>query len=322
MKNITVRKYQETDYNIWNKMVEDANNSTFLFHRDFMEYHKDRFVDFSLLVFKEKKLIAIFPAHIHNNKIYSHFGLSYGGFIVKDNLSFSDHLLVVREILKFYRKLNVENLEIKLLPEIYYKNYKLEIHYLLFLLEAKLIRKDTYYALSKEQFSINRNRKRALKVANEHEFELKEDGDFYDFWDNVLTPNLNKRFGAKPVHTVEEILNLKQLFPNNIKLYTLYLYNKIQAGVVLFITDNVAHFQYSSGIDDRSNAALDFLFYTLSVKYLDKKYISYGNSSESNGRKLNLGLMIWKESFGAEMYNQDYYSISTNNYELLGDIFV
>ena len=54
MKNYSVKQYQEKDYASWNAFIGQAKNATFLFHRDFMEYHKDRFEDYSLMIFDMK----------------------------------------------------------------------------------------------------------------------------------------------------------------------------------------------------------------------------------------------------------------------------
>ena len=54
MKNYSVKPYRESDYANWNAFIGQAKNATFLFHRDFMEYHKDRFEDFSLMVFEDE----------------------------------------------------------------------------------------------------------------------------------------------------------------------------------------------------------------------------------------------------------------------------
>jgi len=63
-------KYTSTYYSEWNVFIENSKNGTFLFQRDFMEYHKDRFEDFSLLVYFKKKLVCVLPANIYGNKIY------------------------------------------------------------------------------------------------------------------------------------------------------------------------------------------------------------------------------------------------------------
>ena len=54
MNKITIRNYNETDFEAWNQMVSEAKNSTFLFDRRFMEYHQERFQDFSLMDFNKK----------------------------------------------------------------------------------------------------------------------------------------------------------------------------------------------------------------------------------------------------------------------------
>ena len=86
MKSFTIRKYQSSDYSLWNEFVANAKNATFLFHRDFMEYHSDRFEDFSLLVFDEKNTLkAILPANRVQDVLHSHQGLTYGGLIFNQN---------------------------------------------------------------------------------------------------------------------------------------------------------------------------------------------------------------------------------------------
>ena len=57
MKKYLVRQYESKDYQDWNAFIGKAKNATFLFNRDFMEYHKERFDDFSLLIFVDEKLV-------------------------------------------------------------------------------------------------------------------------------------------------------------------------------------------------------------------------------------------------------------------------
>ena len=53
-----------------------------MFNRDFMDYHKDRFIDRSLLFYDDDELFAIFPASAKETVLTSHGGLTYGGFIL------------------------------------------------------------------------------------------------------------------------------------------------------------------------------------------------------------------------------------------------
>lgn len=42
-----IRKYNDAYKEVWNAYVEHARNATFLFNRNYMDYHSDRFKDYS-----------------------------------------------------------------------------------------------------------------------------------------------------------------------------------------------------------------------------------------------------------------------------------
>ena len=56
----------------WDRFCYTAKNATFLFQRDFMDYHSDRFTDHSLMMYKDEELIAVLPANIKDRTVYSH----------------------------------------------------------------------------------------------------------------------------------------------------------------------------------------------------------------------------------------------------------
>ena len=58
----------------WNNYVSRAKNSSFLFYREYMDYHSDHFEDYSLLFYIENKLYAILPANRIKNELHSHQG--------------------------------------------------------------------------------------------------------------------------------------------------------------------------------------------------------------------------------------------------------
>ena len=43
--------------------LDTPKNATFLFRRDYMDYHRDRFADHSLMIFRGEKLAALLPAN-------------------------------------------------------------------------------------------------------------------------------------------------------------------------------------------------------------------------------------------------------------------
>ncbi len=69
---------------LWDNFVSTSKNGVFLFYRDYMEYHSDRFLDHSLLFFKNGKLIGLMPANANKDVLNSHEGLTFGG-IISDN---------------------------------------------------------------------------------------------------------------------------------------------------------------------------------------------------------------------------------------------
>lgn len=325
MSQYTIKKYEESDYALWNDFVNQAKNATFLFHRDFMEYHKDRFEDFSLLIFEEEKLKAILPANKQGNSIHSHQGLTYGGLVYKEQTKLKSVISIFRNLLFFLDENNFDKLFLKTLPSIYNLKPAEEILYALFLAEAKLIRRDSLSVIDLQQEkTISKIRKRGIKKAISNELIIKEENQFELFWSKILIPNLEKTHHAKPVHSIEEIHILKSFFPENIHQFNIYKDDEIVGGTTVFETQNVAHCQYISKNPDKEDlGSLDYLFhYLIEERFSQKRFFDFGISNENQGKNLNEGLTYWKESFGASTIVHDFYEVDTANYTKLEDILI
>lgn len=325
MKNLSVRQYQKSDYAIWNAFIGQAKNATFLFHRDFMEYHKDRFKDYSLMIFDDQKLIAVLPANSVGNVVYSHQGLTYGGLIYEGQTKLAVIITVFRLLLSFLKDNNFKKIHLKTIPSIYHDSPAEEILYALFLAEAQLVRRDTLAVIDLlQQNVISKIRKRGVKKGIINGLLIKEEDSFEPFWNEILIPNLEKRHHAKPVHSLEEITKLKNHFPENIRQFNVYFKDKIVAGTTVFESQNVAHCQYISKQDGNEDlGSLDILYHFLTTDiFTNKRFFDFGISNESHGRKLNEGLSYWKESFGASTIVHDFYEIETDNYSKLENVFV
>ncbi|WP_370476809.1 GNAT family N-acetyltransferase [Tamlana flava] len=326
MGEYKVVKYTSQFYNEWNQFVEESKNATFLFHRDFMEYHIDRFQDFSLLIFKNEKLVSILPANKLDDNVFSHNGLSYGGFVLSKKVSFSDTLNAFQAMLNFLKDFGVKTLSLKLLPKIYNKLPSDEIDYILFKLNAQLFRRDITTTIDQTvQLNLkSSNRLRNLNKAIAKGIVVKEAKDFNDFWNLILTPNLKAKYGVSPVHSLDEIELLKNKFPNNIKQFNAYIDGSIVAGVTVFETKNVAHAQYISKDNKKvSEGGLDIIFdFLINKAYQDKKFFDFGISNEKEGRFVNGGLQAWKESFGGRSVSHDFYKINVDNCYLLDNVFL
>lgn len=324
MKDITVKKYQPEYKTLWDGFVSKAKNATFLFYRDFMEYHSDRFEDFSLLVFKGEKLIALLPANVKSGTVCSHQGLTYGGLVVERKTKLSTCIEIFRQMLLFLEKEKITALEIKTLPPIYPDYPSDELLYIMFLLSAELQRRDTFSVVKPENPALSKDRKEGVKRGRKNGLIVKETVDFSTFWNEILIPNLEKKHKAFPVHSLEEISYLHSKFPENIRQFNVYHDNTIVGGTTIFETKNVAHSQYISGNADKNTlGSLDFLHeHLLNAVFKNKKYFDFGTSNENSGQHLNQGLSYWKESFGATIITQDFYKVSVSDHYKLENVFV
>ncbi len=325
MKNYTVRRYHSNDFSLWNAFIGSAKNATFLFHRDFMEYHSDRFEDYSLLVFEDDFLVAVIPANGRDNELFSHQGLTYGGFVFEAKIKLGEVITIAKSVLKFLHQNQFERLQLKLIPSIYNAFFSEEIEYALFLAEAKLIRRDCLSVIDMSKpFSFKKDRKQCVRRGEKNGLVIKEELEFEQFWNEILIPNLAQKHKVKPIHSAQEIIKLQQEFPDNIRHFNVYHNDKIVAGTTVFVTDKVAHPQYISGNEQKNElGSLDFLYHHLiTAVFNDKNYFDFGPSHEDNGKKINEGILFWKESFGAKTTVQDYYEVTTANYSLLENVLI
>lgn len=325
LETYQIRLYKPEDKADWDSFVAQAKNATFLFQRDFMDYHAHRFTDYSLMVYHRDKPVALLPANIQDNVLYSHQGLSYGGLVLDKDSNLEGIKLFLKSTLSFLESENIEKVQIKLVPRIYNRLPSDEMDYLLFLLQAKLIRRD----LSSCIINSNRlpiassNRLRGIKKGKKNNLEVRESSEFGPFWKQVLEPNLKQMHNQKPVHSVDEIIQLKSNFPNNIRQFNVYLGNEIVAGTTVFETEEVAHTQYiSANAIGKKVGGLDFLFSQLLQIFSHKTYFDFGICNEMQGMKVNKGLLQWKESFGGRGIAHDFYEIETKNHHFLNDIFI
>ncbi|WP_147678938.1 GNAT family N-acetyltransferase [Algibacter pacificus] len=326
MNDFKVVKYSAANYTEWNAFVSHSKNGTFLFHRDFMEYHQDRFEDFSLLIYFKNKLVALLPANKKDHEVYSHQGLTYGGVLFTEQVKFDRVLNIFKSVLQFLKDCSITSFFIKEIPSIYPRVFTEEINYLMFILKAELFRKDTLSVINinNKALKISRNRLEGYKRGVKHNLVVKEVEDFELFWNQILIKNLEQKHKAKPVHSLDEITLLKKRFPKNIRQFNVYHDKNIVAGTTIFETEHVAHAQYISGNDDKNTlGSLDFLHhYLINETFNAKRYFDFGTSNENNGLHINKGLQFWKEGFGARTVTQDFYKIDVNNYPLLNTVFI
>jgi hypothetical protein len=317
---IVVRKFSIDKSIEWNSFLEDSKNQSFLFSRDFMDYHADRFTDYSLMVYEDNKLVSLIPANMHDKVITSHQGLTYGGMVVKSNTRSIKTIEYFYNAMRFFYDNGIQTFNLKQVPAFYNEISGDEVDYALFLMDASLYRMDIASVINQQaKIEYQERRKRSVKKAIKLNVQIVQETNCISFWNEILRPNLMHRFGVEPVHSLKEITSLMTKNQANIKQFNAYLNGEIMAGTTIFETPLLAHAQYISASEEgRKNGALDLLFDQLiNLYYSDKKYFDFGIVNELEGRQINNGLLDWKEGFGGRSYSHKFYIIETKNYTKL-----
>ena len=215
-----IRRYRREDKELWNSFVNKARNATFLFDRNYMDYHADRFDDNSFMFYHKGKLKAVLPANVAGDTLYSHQGLTYGGLLLDKKATVEDVLECFDSLNSWLRENGISKVVYKALPWIY-QQYPSEedLYALTWKCKAQLISRNiasTIVIDNKLKFA--ESRKSGIRKALSLNIEVGESNDVDGFW-HVLEDNLGNRYNAKPVHTSSEMKLLMSRFPNNIRLY-------------------------------------------------------------------------------------------------------
>lgn len=305
-----IRRYTDGNKKEWDGYVGKARNATFLFYRDYMDYHRDRFTDASLMFYKSGRLYALLPAHVVGNVLYSHFGLTYGGLIMDYNVTITETCRLFEELDAYLASVGIREVYYRPIPWIYHLHPSEEDLYAIFWkCHAQLYVRNigTTIFLQRHQ-RWRKDHRRLLRKAETNGVTVVRDGSLEEFW-GVLDENLKERFGAKPVHSLDEILLLKSRFPKNIIQYNAYKDGKIIGGLTVYLTQQVVHGQYSStNSAGKEYGAMEAIYDRIMYHdFPDYPYLDFGSSTEQNCSVINEGLIAHKEGFGGRGVCYDTY---------------
>lgn len=300
---ITIQRYNNELKQTWNEFNKNAKNSLFMFDRNYMDYHSDRFKDHSLMFFDDNELVALLPMSEHSEELKSHGGLTYGGFISDSKMKQHTMIECFDELIKYSRKNGYKSITYKCIPHIYHNQPAEEDKFALFANDAKIITVDVSTYLNLESpLKMPKGRKAQISRAKREKVVVEElcDLDDYNSFIELENEVLTSRHNATAVHTGEELKMLRDNFPDSIHLLCAKKDGKLIAGVVLYEYDKVIHTQYMAANDEaREIGALDLTISTIIEKYKNsKKWLDFGISTEHNKVYLNEGLCKQKESFG------------------------
>lgn len=308
---ITVKTYSPELKRQWDQFVWKANNGTMFHTRQFISYHPEgRFEDHSLIFEDGNKLIALFPAVLHKDTgktiLVSHRGSSYGGFVYPESLSVQTAFDLVEALITYCESRHIDRIEMTMPPLIYHKR---PTHYVDFALYKRGFQykkreissvipldfpEENILSFFKPEARTAYRRSQKLGV------EVKAIENFDGFYP-ILKKNLSLRHNVTPTHTLEELNQLKSLFPDRIQQMGAFVEGKIAAGVTNFYCNErvVLAFYISHDEAFQKFRPVNSLFYEIIKRSIQQgyKFLDYGIFTVNE--EPNWGLGKFKESFGA-----------------------
>lgn len=296
----------------WDAFVQTSKNATFLFFRGYMDYHSDRFRDHSLMFYDKDRLCALLPANDDGQgTLWSHRGLTYGGLLMDHRTKAAQACQMLSAMNDYLRQQGFSHVVYKHIPWIYAKQPSEEALFAIAnVCRAQLRSRDIASVVElARRLPFATLRKRGVKKGSQACLYVREQTDFTQYW-HMLVQHLWDKFRAKAVHRLDEIMLLKERFPDNIRLMTVCKDDAIVGGTLLYDCGQTVKTQYIVASEEgRQHGALDFLFSRLLERYEaeGRQFFDFGTSNKVENDDLNEPLIFQKEGFGARAVCYDTY---------------
>ena len=223
----------------WDRFVLESNNGTMFHLQKFFDYHTPGKFKFDHLIFLDKgRIKGLLPGTITEDGLFeSPVGASYGSIVTKD-VKFAEAMELVSTLVDYAKKNSIKEIMLTAVPMIYeehpnqnldfamlWQGFNYSLHYIS---SAIKLDKDTDI-LERFAPTIRRNVRKTMK-----DFNLRVDvNERYDEFYPILIEN-KSRHNVKPTHTYEDLMKLKELLPDNLKLFMVYLKDKPIGGSLMF----------------------------------------------------------------------------------------
>jgi hypothetical protein len=311
---ILLDRYDESQRAEWNAAVRGSRNGTFLFLREYMEYHRDRFDDCSWVARRRPggAPLALLPANRRGATLESHGGLTFGGWVCGGEVTAAAMLELFAVLGERLAAAGIDLLRYRAVPHVYHRGPAEADLYALARLSARLVRRAPLSVVDQRRpLAWQERRRRGLRKAAAAGLVCEESADLAGYWD-LLANVLRDTYHARPVHSLAEIAALQQALPAHIRLFVCRRGERILAGVLVYESDTVARAQYIAANEEgKREAALDLLFdHLLRRVYAGKEWFDLGTSEGEAAGTLNHGVLEFKESLGARLVTQDTYELA------------
>jgi hypothetical protein len=304
-------KYKILEFNhndhffIWDNFVFSSINGTIFHTRKFLNYHPtERFIDASILIYKNNKLVCVLPCCKNNDLYFSHKGATYGGPVFSNDVfNIKDLKTIIDLIFEYYQN----KIEFRTANTIYFFKNTDSLIYLLSCKTKMSLELAWYIHVDKniiDSIKNVRNKQSLIDIvkSNEYSCRLYNDENSYSDFYNILSKNLRNKHNAMPTHTLDELIKLKNILCDKMGIYLVKdISGLIYSGIVFIKVTSVCWYTIyiSKNIDiNKPNQTLLLIVSTMqqNAKAENVTYIDFGITTENWGSILNVGLSYYKES--------------------------
>jgi len=315
-----IRPYQPSDREAWEAFVLASNNGTIFHLQQFLDYHApDKFQFHHLLILDGNDIVAVLPGRLKDGIFESPIGASYGGLVTAD-IKFAYAMELVSCLLNYARVQHWREIVLTGPPLIYekYPNQNLEYAMLWQGFNYRTHYISSAIALDPERETIPRFQR---TVRNYVRQSLKNDNvrveinDDYASFYPILLHNLSKH-NVRPTHSLDELIRLKDLFPEALKLFMVYHNEEPIGGSVMFYCNsqvalcfyNMMYYHHTA-LHPIHRVLYEVVEYSTKAGY---KYVDIGVSQDTsalNPMTPNDSLIAYKETFDAKAVMRNTLSI-------------
>ncbi len=324
--NCRVEAFSASQAEEWDQFVRASRNGTIFHEQHFLGYHpQGRFQDASLMVRRKGQLVAVFPAvwRIANAgpgqelTLHSHAGASYGGPVFAAKAKTRWIYDAMSAVCQHAALCGASSMEMRLPPHVFHSRPLEELEFVLRALGFDLHRRElsTYVELPADGELLPRydlNCRNAIHKAQRLGLTGERSQDLPGFW-QLLAANLASKHQVSPTHSLGELLELRDRYPERVLLFAAADQGKMLAAtLVLHCNRQAAHtFYMASDSAEQPKRPLNLAVHA-ALNWAQTAGIERMNFGVSTpgGTSVNWGLLSFKESFGGQGTFRDTYRLT------------
>lgn len=296
----------------WDDFVmEESVNGIFLQTRRFLNYHPEgRFRDASFLVALSGIIVSAFPGVLTEDGVWiSHPGSTFGGPVVSRYFYTVERLSRIVDSAESYLKTICRRAILRPTSDLFARESSALLQYVLehkgYSRQSELSSVCSLHADRDPLKDCDTKCRNVFRKSVPFNLIYRDmaDSEIPEFYQFLCVSKA--KHNAKPVHTVEELLDLRHnRIPEEVSFKSLWMGDTYVAGMMMFDfrQTNVRHVQYLApnyGITlFQPTTAMNVSVMREAAKEGISKF-SWGISTEDCGEYLNIPLAKFKESFGA-----------------------